>query len=136
MVYWLVGCLDPETFAAAEKAGTVDRLPANHAADFAPAIEPTLHTFWPYRDRDHAECRLCLAHPPGVPVMTSLAVGPLTDLLDIAGTLAFALSGAVSGARRGMDIFGVIVLAFVTAVAGGIVRDVLIGSLPPDALRT
>jgi hippurate hydrolase len=42
VVYWLVGGLDPETFAAAEKAGTVDELPSNHAPDFAPVIEPTL----------------------------------------------------------------------------------------------
>jgi hypothetical protein len=59
----------------------------------------------------------------------------LTDLLDFVGTFAFALSGAVVGIRRGMDFFGV-VLGFVTAVAGGIIRDVLIGSLPPDALQS
>jgi amidohydrolase len=44
VVYWMIGGLDPETFAAAEKAGTVDQLPANHAPDFAPVIEPTLRT--------------------------------------------------------------------------------------------
>jgi hypothetical protein len=35
---------DPETFAAAVRAGTVDQLPANHAPDFAPVIGPTLRT--------------------------------------------------------------------------------------------
>jgi amidohydrolase len=44
VVYWMVGCLDPETFAAAVRAGTVDQLPANHAPDFAPVIGPTLRT--------------------------------------------------------------------------------------------
>jgi uncharacterized membrane protein YeiH len=68
--------------------------------------------------------------------MTGLIFGPLTDLLDFVGTFAFALSGAVVGIRRGMDFFGVIVLGFLTAVAGGIIRDVLIGSLPPDALQS
>lgn len=53
------------------------------------------------------------------------------QMIDMAGTLVFALSGAVVGVRRRMDLFGVLVLAFVTAVAGGIARDVLIGALPP-----
>jgi Peptidase dimerisation domain len=44
VVYWMVGCLDPETFAAAVRAETVDQLPANHAPDFAPVIGPTLRT--------------------------------------------------------------------------------------------
>lgn len=54
--------------------------------------------------------------------------------LDFAGTVVFALSGAVVGARRGMDLFGVLVLAFVTSVAGGVARDVLIGVIPPAAV--
>jgi uncharacterized membrane protein YeiH len=68
--------------------------------------------------------------------MTGLILAPLTDLLDFVGTFAFALSGAIVGIRRGMDFFGVVVLGFLTAVAGGIIRDVLIGSLPPDALQS
>jgi uncharacterized membrane protein YeiH len=68
--------------------------------------------------------------------MTGPIFGPLTDLLDFVGMFAFALSGAAVGIRRGMDFFGVIVLGFLTAVAGGIIRDVLIGSLPPDALQS
>ena len=58
----------------------------------------------------------------------------LIGVLDLAGTFVFALSGAVLGARRGMDLFGVLVLAFVTAVSGGIMRDVLIGAVPPAAI--
>jgi metal-dependent amidase/aminoacylase/carboxypeptidase family protein len=43
-VIWFVGGVDPASFAAAQKAGTVDALPSNHAPDFAPAIHPTLCT--------------------------------------------------------------------------------------------
>jgi uncharacterized membrane protein YeiH len=68
--------------------------------------------------------------------MMALIFGSLTDLLEFVGTFAFALSGAVVGIRRGMDFFGVVVLAFLTAVAGGIICDVLIGNLPPDALQS
>jgi uncharacterized membrane protein YeiH len=59
----------------------------------------------------------------------------LIHALDLVGTFVFALSGAVLGVRRGMDLFGVLVLGFVTAVSGGIMRDVLIGAVPPDAIR-
>lgn len=59
----------------------------------------------------------------------------LVDVLNLTGTLAFAFSGAVVGQRRGMDLFGVLVLAFVTAVAGGTLRDLLIGAVPPDSVR-
>ena len=54
--------------------------------------------------------------------------------LDLIGTFAFALSGAIAAVKRELDIFGVLVLAFVAAVAGGILRDVLIGAIPPAAL--
>ena len=55
--------------------------------------------------------------------------------LDLAGTFAFALSGAVAAVRRELDLFGVLVLSFVAASTGGILRDVLIGSTPPAALE-
>jgi uncharacterized membrane protein YeiH len=58
----------------------------------------------------------------------------LPYLLDLAGTLVFALSGAVAGVRRKLDIFGVLVLSFVAANAGGITRDILIGAVPPAAI--
>lgn len=60
--------------------------------------------------------------------------GLLIEGLNWTGTIAFALSGAIVGVERRLDIFGVLVLAFLTAVAGGIVRDVLIGAVPPEAL--
>ncbi len=56
------------------------------------------------------------------------------ELLDIIGTIAFAITGALCGIRKGLDTFGIIVLAVVTACGGGIFRDILIGSLPPAAL--
>ena len=54
--------------------------------------------------------------------------------LDIAGTFAFAVSGASAGVRRELDLFGVLLLSFAAAAAGGIARDVLIGAVPPAAL--
>lgn len=56
-------------------------------------------------------------------------------VLDLAGTFVFAISGAMLGVRRRLDIFGVLVLSFVAASAGGIVRDLLIGAVPPAAIR-
>lgn len=56
-------------------------------------------------------------------------------VLDLLGTFVFALSGAVVGVKRRLDIFGVLVLSFAAATAGGIMRDVLIGSTPPAAIR-
>jgi uncharacterized membrane protein YeiH len=54
--------------------------------------------------------------------------------LDWVGTLAFALSGALVGVRKGFDLFGVLFLSFVVAVVGGIARDLLIGAVPPVAV--
>ena len=56
-------------------------------------------------------------------------------VLDLIGTFVFALSGAVVGVKQRLDIFGVLVLSFAAASAGGIMRDVLIGSVPPAAIR-
>ena len=54
--------------------------------------------------------------------------------LDIAGTFAFAVSGASAGVKRELDLFGVLLLSFAAATAGGIARDLLIGAIPPSAL--
>jgi uncharacterized membrane protein YeiH len=54
--------------------------------------------------------------------------------LDLVGTFVFALSGAMAGVRRRLDLFGVLVLSFAAANAGGMTRDVLIGAVPPAAL--
>lgn len=58
----------------------------------------------------------------------------LVLILDLCGTLAFALSGAMAGIRRRLDIFGVLVLSFAASSFGGISRDLLIGAVPPAAL--
>ena len=55
-------------------------------------------------------------------------------LLDLCGTFAFALSGALAAVRRELDVFGVLVVAFAAAASGGIMRDLLIGAAPPAAL--
>jgi uncharacterized membrane protein YeiH len=55
-------------------------------------------------------------------------------ILDLSGTFVFALSGAAAGVRRRLDIFGVLVLSFAAANAGGIARDVMIGATPVAAL--
>ncbi len=54
--------------------------------------------------------------------------------LDWIGTFVFALSGGLRGVEKAFDLFGVLFLAFVVAVAGGIMRDVLIGAFPPAAI--
>ncbi|WP_238364969.1 trimeric intracellular cation channel family protein [Mesobacterium pallidum] len=56
-------------------------------------------------------------------------------VFDILGTFAFGLSGALVAIRRQLDLFGILVLAAATGVAGGITRDLLIGATPPAALR-
>ncbi len=56
--------------------------------------------------------------------------------LDLSGTFVFGLNGALTAMEaENLDIVGVAVLAVITALGGGIIRDVLIGSLPPAAFR-
>jgi len=52
------------------------------------------------------------------------------QLLDILGTIAFAISGVLTAFNKKLDPFGVFIIAFVTAVGGGTLRDVLIGQTP------
>jgi uncharacterized membrane protein YeiH len=58
----------------------------------------------------------------------------LVLILDLLGTFVFAISGASAALTRRLDLFGTLVLAFVAGNAGGITRDVLIGSVPPAAI--
>ena len=58
----------------------------------------------------------------------------LLRVLDLLGVFVFALSGATLGVARRMDLFGVLVLGIVAATGGGLLRDVLLGDLPPVAL--
>jgi len=60
---------------------------------------------------------------------------PFLVVLDLLGTFVFALSGAAAGVKSKLDLFGLMVLAFATGNAGGITRDLLIGVVPPAAIR-
>ena len=53
------------------------------------------------------------------------------EILEIIGTAAFALSGAMVAIDKGADIFGVLFLSVITALGGGIIRDTLLGNTPP-----
>ena len=55
---------------------------------------------------------------------------------DLLATFVFAVQGGVTAGAAGLDVFGILVVAFVAALGGGIVRDVLIGDVPPAALRS
>lgn len=57
------------------------------------------------------------------------------SILEILGTVAFAASGALIAIRKRMDLLGVIVLGIVTAIGGGILRDLILGITPPLAFR-
>ena len=56
-------------------------------------------------------------------------------IFEIIGTIAFAASGAIIALNKKMDIFGVIILGLVTAVGGGVLRDVILGFTPPNMFR-
>jgi uncharacterized membrane protein YeiH len=61
-------------------------------------------------------------------------IGTTLLVLDLTGTFVFALSGGIVAVRKKLDLFGVLVLAFAAGNAGGITRDVIIGSVPPAAI--
>jgi len=58
----------------------------------------------------------------------------LVLVLDLIGTFVFALSGAMAGIKHRLDLFGVLVLSYVAATSGGILRDLLIGAVPPPGI--
>jgi uncharacterized membrane protein YeiH len=57
-------------------------------------------------------------------------------VLETIGVFAFATSGALVAVRRNFDVVGILMLAVITAVGGGILRDVLLGDIPPAAFTT
>jgi uncharacterized membrane protein YeiH len=59
----------------------------------------------------------------------------LLRALDLVGSFVLAIQGASIAAEAGLDVFGVLVVSLVSATGGGIVRDILIGEHPPEALR-
>lgn len=62
-----------------------------------------------------------------------MAVGEVLFIcLEFIGTVSFAVSGAMAALEKRVDLFGVIFLGITTALAGGILRDVIIGRVPPE----
>lgn len=59
----------------------------------------------------------------------------MLNIFEIIGTVAFAVSGALTGIKKRLDFFGVLMLAITTAIGGGIARDLIIGNTPPLAFR-
>ena len=55
--------------------------------------------------------------------------------LELIGTMAFAVSGAMTGLKKNMDIFGVCILGLTTAVGGGVIRDLILGNTPPATFQ-
>ena len=54
----------------------------------------------------------------------------LFDVMEMIGIASFAISGAMVGIRKQLDFFGVLILGIVTAVGGGIIRDIMVGTVP------
>ncbi|MEM0931140.1 MAG: trimeric intracellular cation channel family protein [Bacteroidota bacterium] len=59
----------------------------------------------------------------------------LYQLVDVFGTVAFAVSGVLVAMEKRLDLFGVLIIAFVTAIGGGTLRDLLIGNTPVIWMR-
>ena len=68
--------------------------------------------------------------PVSKPVSATLLLS-----IDLFGTFVFALQGASTAVQHELDLLGIMVLAFATALGGGIVRDVLIGAIPPNSIK-
>lgn len=59
----------------------------------------------------------------------------LFAIFEIVGTVSFAISGAMEAIRHKMDLFGVAMLGLITAIGGGVLRDIVIGTIPPRMFR-
>jgi uncharacterized membrane protein YeiH len=66
-------------------------------------------------------------------VSTALFSPTVQHTLDLAGIFVFAISGALLAVRKNLDVFGMAVLAEATALGGGLIRDIVIGAVPPAA---
>jgi uncharacterized membrane protein YeiH len=64
----------------------------------------------------------------------SLSMTLLIQILDLFGTMAFAVTGAFKAIEHGSDIVGIIILSTITGVAGGVIRDIIFGKFPPTAV--
>jgi len=59
----------------------------------------------------------------------------ISPAIEISGTVAFAVSGAFAAIQKRLDVFGVLIMGFITAIGGGTIRDVLIGYTPVAWMR-
>jgi uncharacterized membrane protein YeiH len=64
-----------------------------------------------------------------------MEVSALTLALDLCGVFVFALAGALAAVQKQLDVVGVVVIGIVAAIGGGLLRDVLLGDVPPPALE-
>lgn len=69
------------------------------------------------------------------PVPLKFHSATLLLTIDLIGSFVFAIEGGMAAVQANLDILGVMVLAFTTALGGGIIRDVLIGAVPPNSIR-
>ena len=60
----------------------------------------------------------------------------LLELIDILGIVAFSIAGALAAMEKKLDLFGIFIIAFVTAMGGGTIRDILIGDFPVNWIRS
>lgn len=58
------------------------------------------------------------------------------QIIDMLGTAAFSISGVFAAMEKKLDLFGIFIIAFITSVGGGIIRDVMIGDLPVNWMRS
>lgn len=56
-------------------------------------------------------------------------------ILELIGTVAFSVSGAMTAIKKNMDIFGIMILGLITAVGGGVIRDLILGITPPATFQ-
>ena len=82
---------------------------------------------------------MLLPFPPDrvelAPVTSQIFAPGVQQVLDTVGIFVFALSGGLLAVRKNLDIFGIAVLAEVTALGGGVFRDLIIGAVPPAAFQ-
>jgi uncharacterized membrane protein YeiH len=83
----------------------------------------------------NAQAALAIEFPALMTLRFQYGKDKLLYICDLAGTFLFAVEGATAAVYGGLDLLGVLVLAFVTALGGGTMRDLLIGDTPPASLR-
>jgi uncharacterized membrane protein YeiH len=68
-------------------------------------------------------------------VIPRVGLAGLVLAADLGGTFLFAVEGAEIASQAGLDLLGIVVIGFVAALGGGIIRDVLLGAVPPAAIQ-